>query len=157
MQFGIPRGNTNVAPGGIHAHRLCGIRVRSVFQDGGLADVIGALPPALASLGFKVTVFLPRYRQTKLDNPQTVIPSITVPFDDRYRFCSLLDGGVRSGVQFYFIEYPPYFDREGLYGTPLGDYHDNAERFALFCRPCWRRQRLWERPTSFIVTIGKPP
>ena len=59
-----------------------------------------------------------------------VIPSITVPFDDRYRFCSVLDGGVRSGVQFYFIDYPPFFDRDGFYGTPLGDYHDNAERFA---------------------------
>ncbi len=103
-------------------------------KTGGLADVIGALPPALANLGHQVTVFLPRYKQTRLDNPRVVIPSITVPFDDRYRFCSVLDGGVRSGVQFYFIDYPPFFDRDSLYGTPLGDYHDNAERFALFCR-----------------------
>jgi starch synthase len=103
-------------------------------KTGGLADVIGALPPALANLGHQVTVFLPRYRQTKLENPRVVIPSITVPFDDRYRFCSVLDGGKRSGVQFYFIDYPPFFDREGLYGTPLGDYHDNAERFAMFSR-----------------------
>ncbi len=63
-----------------------------------------------------------------------MIPSITVPFDDRYRFCSVLDGGKRSGVQFYFIDYPPFFDRDGLYGTQLGDYHDNAERFAMFSR-----------------------
>ena len=103
-------------------------------KTGGLADVIGALPPALANLGHKVTVFLPRYRQTELDNPRTVIPSITVPFDDRYRFCSVLDGGMRSGVQFYFINYPPFFDRDGLYGAAIGDYHDNAERFALFSR-----------------------
>ena len=103
-------------------------------KTGGLADVIGALPPALANLGHQVTVFLPRYRQTRLDNPRTVIPSITVPYDDRYRFCSVLDGGKRSGVQFYFIDYPPYFDRDGLYGTQLGDYHDNAERFAMFSR-----------------------
>jgi starch synthase len=103
-------------------------------KTGGLADVIGALPPALAHLGHRVTVFLPRYKQTKLDHPRVVIPSITVPFDDRYRFCSVLDGGVRAGVQFYFIDYPPFFDRDALYGTPLGDYHDNAERFALFCR-----------------------
>ncbi len=115
-------------------------------KTGGLADVIGALPPALASLGFKVTVFLPRYRQTRLDNPSTVIPSITVPFDDRYRFCSVLDGGVHSGVQFYFIDYPPFFDREGLYGTPLGDYHDNAERFALFCRAVLEASKILGAP-----------
>src|ERR1700736_2858525 len=103
-------------------------------KTGGLAGVIGALPPALAPLGRRVTVFFARYKQTKLDNPKTVIPSITVPFDDRYRFCSVLDGGERSGVQFYFIEYPAFFERDGLYGTALGDYHDNAERFALFSR-----------------------
>ena len=72
-------------------------------KTGGLADVIGALPAALASLGHRVTVFLPRYRQTKLDNPRKVISSITVPFDDRYRFCSVLDGGlrVRSAILFH--------------------------------------------------------
>jgi starch synthase len=103
-------------------------------KTGGLADVIGALPAAIAALGHQVTVYLPRYRQTKLDNPTTVIPSITVPFDDQYRFCSVVDGGKRSGVQFYFIDYPPFFDRDALYGTPIGDYPDNAERFALYCR-----------------------
>ena len=103
-------------------------------KTGGLADVIGALPPALASLGHQVSVFLPHYRQTGLDHPSTVIRSITVPFDDRYRFCSVLDGGKRAGVQFYFIDYPPFFERDGLYGSALGDYHDNAERFALFSR-----------------------
>jgi starch synthase len=115
-------------------------------KTGGLADVIGALPPALANLGYQVTVFLPKYRQTKLDNPRIVIPSITVPFDDRYRFCSVLDGGLRSGVQFYFIDYPPYFDRDGLYGTPLGDYHDNAERFALFSRAVLESAKILGAP-----------
>ena len=115
-------------------------------KTGGLADVIGALPPALVHLGHKATVFLPRYRQTKLDNPRTVIPSITVPFDDRYRFCSVLDGGVRSGVQFYFIEYPPFFDRDALYGTALGDYHDNAERFALFSRAVLEATKILGAP-----------
>jgi starch synthase len=103
-------------------------------KTGGLADVIGALPPALVHLGHQTTVYLPRYKETSLDNAKTVIRSITVPFDDRYRFCSVLDGGKRNGVQFYFIDYPPFFDRDGLYGTTLGDYHDNADRFALFSR-----------------------
>ncbi len=103
-------------------------------KTGGLADVVGALPPALARLGHRVTVYLPRYKQTRLSQAQTVLHSITVPFDDHYRFCSVLDGGQHAGVQFYFIEYPPYFDRDTLYGTPLGDYTDNAERFALYSR-----------------------
>jgi starch synthase len=103
-------------------------------KTGGLADVVGALPPALAALGHEVTVYLPKYKQTKLAEANTVVRSITVPFDDRYRFCSIVDGGTHSGVKFYFIDYPPYFDRDALYGTPLGDYRDNAERFALYSR-----------------------
>ena len=103
-------------------------------KTGGLADVVGALPPALAALGNQVTVYLPKYKQTKLAEANTVVRSITVPFDDRYRFCSIVDGGTHSGVKFYFIDYPPYFDRDALYGTPLGDYRDNAERFALYSR-----------------------
>ena len=118
-------------------------------KTGGLADVVGALPPALAYLGHEVTVYVPRYRSTKLENPRKIISSITVPFDDRYRFCSVLDGGIRAGVQFYFIDYPPFFDREALYGTPLGDYHDNAERFALFCRAVLEASKILGSPDLF--------
>ena len=39
-------------------------------KTGGLADVVGALPRALAAMGHKVSVFLPRYRQTKLEIPK---------------------------------------------------------------------------------------
>jgi starch synthase len=118
-------------------------------KTGGLADVVGSLPQALAQLGHNITVYVPRYRSTKLENPKKVISSITVPFDDRYRYCSVLDGCVRSGVQFYFIDYPPFFDREALYGTPLGDYHDNAERFALFCRAVLESAKILGAPDLF--------
>lgn len=103
-------------------------------KTGGLADVVGSLPKALVELGHKVTVYLPRYRQTKLESETSVLPSVTIPFDDQYRFCSILDGGVHSGVQFYFIEYPPFFERDGIYGIDGRDYPDNAERYALYCR-----------------------
>jgi starch synthase len=33
-----------------------------------------------------------------------------------------------------FIDYPPFFDRDGLYASPDGDYPDNAHRFALLSR-----------------------
>jgi starch synthase len=118
-------------------------------KTGGLADVVGALPRALASMGQKVSVFLPKYRQTKLETSNCLVRSITVPFDDEYRFCSILDGGVHDQVQYYFIDYPPFFDREGLYGTALGDYRDNAERFALFCRAVIEGSKILGVPDIF--------
>jgi len=96
-----------------------------------------------------VSVYLPRYRQTKLTNPQTVVRSITVPFDDRYRFCSVVTEGNHSGIEFYFVDYPPYFDRDALYGTPSGDYPDNAERFALFSRAVLEASKILGVPNIF--------
>lgn len=103
-------------------------------KTGGLADVVGALPRALAAAGHEVSVYVPRYRLTRIPEERTVVQSITVPFDDRYRFCSIVTGAGYPGVRFYFVDYPPYFDRDGLYGTSSGDFPDNAERFAMFCR-----------------------
>jgi len=118
-------------------------------KTGGLADVVGALPKALADQGHSVSVYLPKYKQTKIPNPRTLIPSITIPFDDQYRFCSILDGGKQSGVQFYFIDYPPFFERDGLYGTPAGDYPDNAERFALYSRAVLEGSKILGAPDVF--------
>jgi len=118
-------------------------------KTGGLADVVGALPRALASLGHQVSVYLPRYRQTKLADPVTVVGSITIPFDDKYRFASVVKGGSQPGASFYFIEYPQYFDRDALYGTPAGDYPDNAERFALFCRAALEASKIIGVPHIF--------
>jgi len=119
-------------------------------KTGGLADVVGALPRALAAQGHQISVFLPRYRQTKLTDPKTVVRSITVPYDDEYRFCSVVTAGASAdAVQYYFVEYPPYFDREALYGTAVGDYPDNAERFAMFSRAVIEAAKILGVPQVF--------
>src|ERR1700681_3231021 len=118
-------------------------------KTGGLADVVGALPHALAALGHQVSVYVPRYRQTKLADPQMVVRSISIPFDDKYRFCSVVTAGSSGAVRFYFIDYPPYFDREALYGGPAGDYPDNAERFALFSRAVLEASKVLGVPNVF--------
>ncbi|MGA2200941.1 MAG: glycogen synthase GlgA [Terriglobales bacterium] len=118
-------------------------------KTGGLADVVGALPRALAALGHQVSVYVPRYRQTKLTDPQTVVRSITIPFDDKYRFCSVVTAGASAGVRFYFVDYPQYFDRAALYGGPAGDYPDNAERFALFSRAVLEASKVLGVPHVF--------
>ncbi|RRA49706.1 glycogen synthase GlgA [Acidipila sp. EB88] len=106
-------------------------------KTGGLADVIGALPAELVRQGHAVTVYLPLFRavSTQLTaKRQILIQSLTIPFSDYNRFVSVVDGGTRDGVRFLFIDCPELFDREALYGTAAGDYPDNWERFALFCR-----------------------
>jgi starch synthase len=118
-------------------------------KTGGLADVLGALPRALAAAGHQVSVYLPLYRQTRLKDAKTVVSSITIPFDDRYRFCSVVGGGKHSNVHFYFVDYAPFFDREALYGTSTGDYPDNAERFALFSRAVLEASKVLGVPQIF--------
>jgi starch synthase len=78
-----------------------------------------------------------------------VVRSITVPFDDKYRFCSVVAGPSNGGVTYYFVEYPPYFERDALYGTPAGDYPDNAERFALFSRAVIEASKILGAPQVF--------
>ena len=118
-------------------------------KTGGLADVVGALPRALAAAGHEISVFVPRYRLTRVSEERTVVQSITIPFDDRYRFCSILSGAGYPGVRFFFVDYPPYFDRDGLYGTASGDFPDNAERFALFCRAVLEASKILGVPDIF--------
>jgi starch synthase len=101
-------------------------------KTGGLADVIEALPKALVASGHEVAVVLPRYRGTA--PVANVIPSLTIPMAGRLRFPAVADGGVLNNVQYYFVDDPEYFDRDGIYGGPAGDYPDNAERYSEFCR-----------------------
>ena len=118
-------------------------------KTGGLADVVGALPRALAAMGHEISVYLPRYRHTRIPEERTVVQSITIPFDDRYRFCSILTGAGYPGVRFFFVDYPPFFDRDGLYGTASGDFPDNAERFALFSRAVLEASKILGVPDVF--------
>jgi starch synthase len=102
-------------------------------KTGGLADVVEALPKALVAQGHEVAVVLPRYRGTKAS--AVVMPSLTIPMGGtRLRFPAIADGTSLSGVRYFFVEDAGYFDREGLYGGSAGDYPDNAERYAEFCR-----------------------
>jgi starch synthase len=102
-------------------------------KTGGLADVVEALPKALVAQGHDVAVVLPRYRGTKAT--AVVMPSLTIPMGGtRLRFPAIADGTKLTGVRYYFVEDAEYFDREGLYGGSSGDYPDNPERYAEFCR-----------------------
>ena len=122
-------------------------------KTGGLADVAGSLPQEIARLGHKVTVYLPYYRQVaaKVKEKNYAIRSVTIPFQFYNRFVGIVDGGMRDGVQFYFVECPELFDREQLYGTQAGDYLDNWERFGLFARAVLEASKQLDVPDVFHV------
>jgi len=123
-------------------------------KTGGLADVVGALPREIAKQGHQVSVYLPLYASVRplLEKELTyAICSITIPFPHGNRFVGIVDGGVRDGVQFYFVDCPEFFDRQGLYGNNGDSYPDNAERFGLFCRAVVEATKLLGVPDVFHI------
>ncbi len=105
-------------------------------KTGGLADVVGALPKALATLGHDVRVCLPKYRgvERTAGALQPAVSHVSVPIRDRAVDGVLLEGRMGSAIPVYFLAQDHYYDRPALYTTPEGDYPDNCERFTFFCR-----------------------
>lgn len=100
-----------------------------LVKTGGLADVAGALPLALAENGVEVTSLLPGYPaiMTALESSREVL---TEP--DLFGGPARLLSGRASGLDLLVIDAPHLFDRAG--GPYLGpdghDWPDNAFRFA---------------------------
>ena len=99
-------------------------------KTGGLADVAGSLPPALARNGDDVAVILPLYGQIgrQWRQQMTFRRYIYVDLGWRHQYCGLFSLE-RDGVTWYFVDNEHYFCRGALYGE-----FDDGERFAFFCK-----------------------
>ncbi len=100
-------------------------------KTGGLGDVAGALPRALAARGHAVTVVTPRH--AGIDPRREGLTALHGAVRVRGEATTLWvkDGPVRT----CFVEHERYFgSRRGLYGDGHRDHPDNAERFAYLCR-----------------------
>ncbi|MBP1724436.1 MAG: glgA 2, partial [Deltaproteobacteria bacterium] len=105
-------------------------------KTGGLADVSGTLPRVLAQMGHEVILILPKYRQIDEKNYQLkkMAPIFKVPIAHRAEIAEVYALEVTPRFRVLFIRKDSYYDRDQLYGTPSGDFEDNAERFAFFSR-----------------------
>ena len=99
-------------------------------KTGGLADVAGSLPQALAANGDHVSVILPLYERVKDKwGDRLHFEKWTfVRLAWRSVYCGLFSLE-DQGVTWYFIDNESYFRRSELYG-----YYDDGERFAFFSR-----------------------
>ena len=105
-------------------------------KTGGLADVAGALPKFLQPLGCNLKVVMPYYRKVKESGHplQYLGQEIKVSIGDETLRADIYEGRLNHDILVYFIGRDEFFDREYLYGTPRGDYFDNAERFIFFSK-----------------------
>ncbi|HEY4223950.1 MAG TPA: glycogen/starch synthase [Myxococcota bacterium] len=127
-------------------------------QSGGLGDAVSGLARALGSMGHRVTVIIPAYRQALASNavPRLVDgggmrlsfkTSYGGPFDINGRF---LCGSLFPGVEVALLDMPAIFDRPGLYGDGGVDYGDNALRFIALSRAAAYRAEA-EQPDVLVA------
>jgi len=104
--------------------------VAPFIKTGGLADVAGSLPQALAKEGHEVNVVLPLYEGIGADwrEQMTFRGGFSVTLSWRQVYCGVFELQ-RDGVTYWFLDNEYYFKRSQIYG-----HFDDCERFAFFSR-----------------------
>lgn len=105
-------------------------------KTGGLADVAGTLPPKLQALGYQVYAFVPRYKNV---DPvkwgmSTVVDQLPVPVGSEKETARILRCRREGGLEVFLVDKPDLFQRDGIYGTAMGDFPDNDRRYTFFQR-----------------------
>ncbi|MGQ9800368.1 MAG: glycogen synthase [Candidatus Saccharicenans sp.] len=104
-------------------------------RSGELAEAVAGLTRFLARAGLEVSVFLPHYRRPELDSlsKEVVQEDLQIPVGGK-KFPATVYRAEPGRFTLYLIDQPKYFHRDYIYGSPQGDYPDNAERFIFFNR-----------------------
>jgi starch synthase len=104
--------------------------VTPLLKTGGLADVAGALPPALRRLGHDARIVMPRYRQIREGKaPQSgPIAATFLPVGERQEELRVWTT-MLGETPVYLLDIPAAFERVAIYGEG-----DDDRRFILFAR-----------------------
>mgnify|MGYP002624193821 FL=1 len=122
-------------------------------KTGGLADVSGALPVALANAGQQAAVITPAYGCVKQCGaaPEDTGAVLEIPIGNRIVEGRILKSRLPdSEVPIYFVQQDDYFHRPQLYQENGQDYRDNCERFVFFSRAVAEAVRLLELDIDII-------
>ena len=110
-----------------------GAEVMPFGATGGLGDVLGSLPAAIAKEcngDADVRVVMPLYKTIKPEWRAAMVDEAVIYVDLawRHQYCGI-KSLKKDGVTFYFIDNEYYFGRDKLYG-----YYDDGERYAFFSK-----------------------
>jgi starch synthase len=118
-------------------------------KTGGLADVLAALPPAIARLGWDVTLFTPRYRGVTAGEFRE---HFWLTVGGYFVEVRLYEVPLGDGARAMLVDAPGLFDREFYYGVGNWDYPDNPRRFAALARAAL--EWALRQPTSTDIIHG---
>ncbi|XP_044493674.1 granule-bound starch synthase 1, chloroplastic/amyloplastic-like [Mangifera indica] len=123
-----------------------GTEVAPWSKTGGLGDVLGGLPPAMAAFGHRVITIAPRYDQYKDAWDTDVV--IEVKVGDRFEKVRFFHC-YKRGVDRVFVDHPFFLEKvwgkteSKIYGPVTGvDYQDNQLRFSLLCQAALEAPRV---------------
>lgn len=124
-------------------------------RTGGLGEAVASLAKHQAASGIPVTVFMPLYGvvrdRTELEPVGSEFAVAVGPRTETARLYEPATGQGRGRARVIFVANEEYFDRAGLYGDALGDYPDNARRYAFFARAVLTAlPRVMSQPPSII-------
>lgn len=107
--------------------------VEDLVKTGGLADVGKALPLALLDAGEQISIIMPYYKAIADEYKLADACAQQTLFAEGKVYHYNIKQLSWQGLDIYFIDYPEYFARDGLYSSTYEAYQDNAERFSFFC------------------------
>src|SRR4029077_6368318 len=99
-------------------------------KSGSVAAVTAALAKELHRLGHEVRLVMPRYRQIDIGKYglQPLVTDLPVPLGAQTLAATIFEGRLGEMVV-YFVDCPPLYDRDGIYG-----FGDDDARSVFFCR-----------------------
>lgn len=124
--------------------------VEELVKTGGLADVGKALPLALHQAGEDVAIVMPYYKTIAEEYDLTALCERQTLFTEGKVYHFDIRELNWHGISVYFVDYPEYFQRDGLYASAYDAYEDNGERFSFFSGAVLHTLQTLERRPDVI-------